>query len=393
MPCSKKFDVFLSHHSSDKPWVIKLKDELEARGLRVWLDKDQIRPGDLFAKSIEQGLQSSRTIVFVVTANSMKSKWVEEEYYRALNLSKSKRQPAQLIPVIYQMASLPGFLASRNWVDFRNELEFSQNLEKLVWGITGRKETGSKAVEIPFVIAAMTATQAGELFEGTVLLNPSFSPFKQALLGLGNFDYKKLYGVSPEDWKFSPHPEKGITDVVWHTLLVVNEKKQDRPGSILFTPRFRSLDFFSTDFNHYTKAWQSLKQLGCVLIVDAVSLFHPQIMQRLNDFHVEPDDNVAMVIISPLDTFTHPLTQMIEAELKAHLQMAYVKSDSSMGIQCSFDIGSLRSFKRWAITALPELAELVRNRKPTPSNRKYLRQEMGAPSGIDALIFGTAGEE
>lgn len=85
-----EFDVFLSHHSSDKPWVIKLKEKLETRGLSAWLDRDEIRPGDPIAKSIEQGLQSSRTMVFVVTASSMKSGWVEEEeYYRARNLSRS----------------------------------------------------------------------------------------------------------------------------------------------------------------------------------------------------------------------------------------------------------------------------------------------------------------
>ena len=41
----KKFDVFLSHSSIDKPWVSHLKDALQDRGLRVWLDRDEIRQG------------------------------------------------------------------------------------------------------------------------------------------------------------------------------------------------------------------------------------------------------------------------------------------------------------------------------------------------------------
>jgi hypothetical protein len=55
----KPFDVFLSHNSIDKPWVIKLKKALEARGLKVWLDKDEILPGDLFAEALERGIASS----------------------------------------------------------------------------------------------------------------------------------------------------------------------------------------------------------------------------------------------------------------------------------------------------------------------------------------------
>ena len=39
-------DVFLSHSSVDKPWVIKLKNDLLRYGVSVWLDKDEIRPGE-----------------------------------------------------------------------------------------------------------------------------------------------------------------------------------------------------------------------------------------------------------------------------------------------------------------------------------------------------------
>jgi len=50
------FDVFLSHNSIDKPWVVQLKDDLTRYGLSVWLDKDEIRPGDLFVEALEDAL-------------------------------------------------------------------------------------------------------------------------------------------------------------------------------------------------------------------------------------------------------------------------------------------------------------------------------------------------
>jgi hypothetical protein len=56
-----QFDVFLSHSSIDKPWVTQLKDDLLRYDVSVWLDKDEIRPGDLFGKALEQALDNSRT--------------------------------------------------------------------------------------------------------------------------------------------------------------------------------------------------------------------------------------------------------------------------------------------------------------------------------------------
>jgi len=143
MPRPKQFDVFLSHHSVDKPWAITLKDALRSRGLAVWLDRDEIRPGDLFVSALESGLEESKAVVLIVSPESMKSKWVKEEYSRALALAQDKRRSLQLVPLVLRDATLPGFLANRSWVEFRNVAEFDANVEQLVWGITGRKSDTS----------------------------------------------------------------------------------------------------------------------------------------------------------------------------------------------------------------------------------------------------------
>ncbi len=134
-----QFDVFLSHSSVDKPWVIRLKDDLLRYGVSVWLDKDEIRPGDLFGKALEQALDHCRAVALIVSPEAISSSWVEEEYYRALSLAKTKQTPVQIIPVILREAELPGFLQDRNWVDFRDEAAYAQSVWRLVWGITDKK--------------------------------------------------------------------------------------------------------------------------------------------------------------------------------------------------------------------------------------------------------------
>jgi hypothetical protein len=132
------FDIFLSYKSDDSEWVEQLRDSLQKRGVRVWLDRDQIRPGDIFAAALEKGLETSRAVALVVTPESVSSGWVKEEYYRALSLTK--KSGLQLIPVLLRDAELPAFLESRQRVDFRDTTEYEQMIEKLIWpGLTGKK--------------------------------------------------------------------------------------------------------------------------------------------------------------------------------------------------------------------------------------------------------------
>ena len=125
-------DVFLSHNSIDKDWVIELKNNLQCYGISVWLDKDEIRPGDLFAKTLEEGLASSRAVALIVSPEAVASGWVEAEYYRALSLVNNQLSSLRLIPVILRDAPLPGFAKDRNWVDFRDKDNYAQNVWKLV---------------------------------------------------------------------------------------------------------------------------------------------------------------------------------------------------------------------------------------------------------------------
>jgi hypothetical protein len=134
----KPFDIFLSYKSEDSVWVGDLQNALARRGVRVWLDKDQIRPGDHFGGALEAGLQECRSVGLIVTPASMRSNWVREEYYSALSLANEGE--LQLIPILVEQAPLPAFLKGRQYVDFTDSRRYDRNVDRLVWpGITGRR--------------------------------------------------------------------------------------------------------------------------------------------------------------------------------------------------------------------------------------------------------------
>ena len=125
--------VFISHSSVDKKWAVLIKKELEGRGISAWIDQDEIRPGALIAEALGKAIESSACVIVIVSQESMKSRWVREEYHQSLN------SVHHVIPVILDDADLPGFLRSRLCVDFRDASRFAEEFEKLVWGITNQK--------------------------------------------------------------------------------------------------------------------------------------------------------------------------------------------------------------------------------------------------------------
>ena len=137
------FDAFLSYHSGDSEWVARLKSALDARGLRIWVDTEQLRPGDVFPKTLARAIHSVRCVVIVISPGSVASAWVEEEY----NLALAHRR--HIVPVLIADAEPPGFLAGRSWVDFREDERFAASVDHLVFGITGARDGSTAPVEPP----------------------------------------------------------------------------------------------------------------------------------------------------------------------------------------------------------------------------------------------------
>jgi hypothetical protein len=148
-PTSPKiYDVFISYHSGDGEWVSSLVEDLKARGINVWLDREQIVPGDPFIENLENAIAKARCVVFVISPGWLRSVWVREEFHRTMTLANSATGGPRLIPILIDDAEAPGFLASRSWVDFREAARRAESIEQLVAGITGRSPENANASSI-----------------------------------------------------------------------------------------------------------------------------------------------------------------------------------------------------------------------------------------------------
>jgi hypothetical protein len=386
MPTKKRFDIFISHNSIDKPWAIKLKGALESQGLRVWLDKDQIRPGDLFVHALEEGIEACKCVAIVVSPESMESGWVYEEYSRALVLANTRKQQVRLIPLILRTAKLPGFLSSRNWVDFRDEVGFAESVKKLAWGITGLKEDPVDVVEIPFVVAAMTKQQALALFQGK-LKSIATVELKEVLFQqINSEDLINCYSDDPDDWKFPLNNGEKISIVIRQTLEELNLRLQTAKGTVVYVPKFETNQFLSNDKRLFDETMNKIKHSGCVLVIDALSLFHEDLAEKIRELQMETSEVVATVVMSPLDAYANPIIKIIEKEVKNHLQLAFQHYAMHMDRRYEIGVSNLTAFRRWIYSAIPEMSNI---QKAQSANREYIRRYMGAPTGIEKLIFGS----
>ncbi len=133
------FDVFLSHNSSDKPTVRALKQALAERGLKCWLDEEQLRPGVPWQDLLEQGIEDSGSVVVCVAADGL-GPWEKGEMEAALRLAVKDDCPIipVLLPGVPSAPELPGFLGSRTWADLRGGLD-PEGIDRLIRGITGNE--------------------------------------------------------------------------------------------------------------------------------------------------------------------------------------------------------------------------------------------------------------
>ena len=90
------YDVFLSHAGEDKPAVRELAERLKGDGLRVWPRKMTASGGsglgDSIPLAIEQGLESSRTLVLLMSQAAVASEWVTLERQTALVRDPTNKQ-------------------------------------------------------------------------------------------------------------------------------------------------------------------------------------------------------------------------------------------------------------------------------------------------------------
>jgi CheY-like chemotaxis protein len=71
--------VFISYASADRKRVFPIAESLEAAGVRVWIDRNEIAGGANYGPFIVQGIRDSTAVLVACSATSMQSRNVKQE--------------------------------------------------------------------------------------------------------------------------------------------------------------------------------------------------------------------------------------------------------------------------------------------------------------------------
>jgi TIR domain/Restriction endonuclease len=118
--------VFLSYAREDSKTVGEIAGALEARGLNVWLDQWQVKPGESVAAQIRNAVEVTDTFVAVLGARTS-AEWAEV----AIALD---RRGIDVVPVVLPHVDLPPGLAGRQAVTYTGEAAAQRLADRIELG-------------------------------------------------------------------------------------------------------------------------------------------------------------------------------------------------------------------------------------------------------------------
>lgn len=120
--------AFLSHASEDKAdFVEPLAHALVKRGVRPWLDRWEIKPGDsLVQRLFDEGLDRADAIVVVLSRFSLTRSWVRAELDSAI--VKRIWHGTRVIPVRLDKVEIPSPLTSLAWLSGERSFDDIQRI-------------------------------------------------------------------------------------------------------------------------------------------------------------------------------------------------------------------------------------------------------------------------
>jgi hypothetical protein len=98
----KRWDVFISHASEDKETVaLPLAAALKQAGVKVWLDRFELRVGDSLREKIDEGLAESRFGIVILSSSFLTKGWPKRELNGLFALEECGRKV--ILPVWHEI--------------------------------------------------------------------------------------------------------------------------------------------------------------------------------------------------------------------------------------------------------------------------------------------------
>ena len=128
--------IFISHSSKDKPFALKLANDLKAFAAHVWVDIWELRVGDSLKQRIKKALHENDFLSIILSPNSVVSEWVKFELSEAL-IKELDEEKVFVLPILFRDCRIPKSIKDKKYADFRRK--YDKGLLDLLKALTNDK--------------------------------------------------------------------------------------------------------------------------------------------------------------------------------------------------------------------------------------------------------------
>jgi TIR domain len=235
--------IFFSYSRADAPMVDRIAKDLSRQGVELWMDRQNLVPGQEWLSQIRQAISEADFMVVFLSQFSLKSKSVQYEYEKAFEY-QSRAGGTRLIPVLLDKVDLPSSLAKIQYADFTESyIEGMQQLLRALAVPTGprpgelfpqgfAKEVASEVAKIlglePLTVSRPSAVVNPKLVFVIISfrddMEPIFEGIEEAGKPLG-LEVKRVKDV-PGDYRITDQ----VIRMIREARLVVADLTHERPN-------------------------------------------------------------------------------------------------------------------------------------------------------------------
>lgn len=152
------YSCFISYNHTDQPFARRLHDQLQAKGIRCWLDEHRLKPGDDIYEGVDRGIRLWDKVLLCCSEAALSSWWIEREADTAIEKERQLHEKHDepklaLIPLNLDgsmfgwkgkhAATLRGRLAAdfTGWES--NNSKFEAQFERVVEALRADEQAGS----------------------------------------------------------------------------------------------------------------------------------------------------------------------------------------------------------------------------------------------------------
>ncbi len=131
--------IFISYSSKNVSIARRLAADLQSEQMDVWLDEKKILVGDSIHQKVEEGISKCDYLILLVSQDSMRSNWVQDEI-NAVRTREKSHSKTILLPALLpdvDSACLPSLLCDKKFTKFAPKYE--DGLRELIESIKGHE--------------------------------------------------------------------------------------------------------------------------------------------------------------------------------------------------------------------------------------------------------------